>query len=669
MDDQSSLALACSALGGIELSPPLRRLILDRAQGNPLFVEEVARALSESGVIRLEVGENGERAWIIPHDASDIEVPTTLIGLIMSRIDRLETTGRRLLQVAAVIGIAFRSSALAHVYPYDDLNGTLDRQLRGLVQLMLLLFSLPDEYSFKHTLTQEVAYESLPFARRRKLHVRVGEEVEQRHAGDLAEHYGVLARHFEAGQVFDKAFAYLVKAGDRARDEFANEAALDYYRRVLKIAAEQDDPSPEVQSQVLDVVEAMGDVYLLVSRYAQAIEQFHQAIAHPLCSPRHHGDLLRKIAKAHEQQGQYDEALQYLAQGRWVLSRDEEDKRSAEMARIWDLAGWVHMRRGEMEMAVEDCERGLAILSGLARDEAVLRDEADLYKTLGAVYAFGQGNYSRAAEIYQRSTDLYRQAGDLPGLARSYSNLAHTAWGLGDLSEAGDYLQRSLEISQQIGDNHTLALLHNNLGAVSYRAGNVEQALDEYHAALSLRQRIGDSHGVAQTCSNVGEALVSLERYEEARPYLEQAATAFEAIQSEGELPEVYWLLAKVELAQASVTSALDYARHAQRIAAAAGNPEWQGIAERVLAQAWVQEGDLAQARLSFEASIASLSRSENQIELARSHYEFGLLLIEQAGQEKQAGDHLQQAADLFAAASAEKEAAQVHAALDRLDT
>ncbi|UCC65239.1 MAG: tetratricopeptide repeat protein, partial [Anaerolineae bacterium] len=486
---------------------------------------------------------------------------------------------------------------------------------------------------------------------------------------DLAEHYGVLARHFEAGQVFDKAFAYLVKAGDRARDEFANEAALDDYRRALEIAAGQPPSSPDIQAQVLDVLEAMGDVYLLVSRYPQAIEQFQQAIAHPLCSPRHHGDLMRKIAKAHEQQGQYDEALHYLAQGRRVLSDDDQDRYSAEMARICELSGWVHMRRGEMEMAIEECERGLAILSRLARDEAILRDEADLYKTLGAVYAFGQGNYSRAAEIYQRSTDMYRQAGDLPGLARSYSNLALTAWGLGDLAEAGDYLQRSLEISQQIGDNHTLALLHNNLGAVSYRAGNAEQALDEYRAALSLRQRIGDSHGVAQTCSNVGEALVSLERYEEARPYLEQAATAFEAIQSEGELPEVYWLLAKVELAQASVISALDYAGRAQRIAAATGNPEWQGIAERVLAQAWVQKGDLAQATLSFEASIASLGRSENQIELARSHYEFGLLLIEQVGQEKQARDHLRQAADLFAAAGAEKEAAQARAALDRLDT
>jgi class 3 adenylate cyclase/predicted ATPase len=668
MDDRTSLALARLALEGIEPSPSICRLILDRAQGNPLFVEEVARALSESGIIQLEVEEDGKGVWTIADDVSDMNVPTTLTGLIMSRIDRLETTNRRLLQVAAVIGVAFRSPVLAHVYPYGDLDGMLESRLTKLTQLDLMSFSPPNEYAFKHTLTQEVAYESLPFARRRELHVRVGEDIERSHAGDLAEHYGVLARHFDKGYVFDKAFVYLVQAGDQARDAFANEAAIDHYRRALEIAGEQLSSSSDVQSRVLGALEAMGDVYLLVGRYTRAIEQFQQAIAHAMCTARHSADLWRKVASAHEQQGQYDKALKYLARGRLVLSEDEQDERSAEMARICDLSGWVRMRRGEMEIAIEECEQGLAIVSGLARDETFLRDEANLYKTLGAIYV-GLGDYAQAASVYRRSTDLYWIAGDLPGLARSYNNLAVTCWGRGDLAETRDYLQHSLEISQKIGDNHMLALLHNNLGAVSYRVDDVEQALEEYHAALSLRRRIGDSHGVGQTCNNIGEALVNLERYDEARRYLEQAAAAFEAIQSEAELPEVYWLLAKVELAQKDVVSALEYAELARRTAATTGNPEFQGIAERVLAQCQAQMGNVVQARQSFEASIALLAKLENQTELARSHYALGLLLVKQAGQEELARDHLQRAVGLFAAAGAEKEAAQARAALVERET
>ncbi|HHH42221.1 MAG TPA: adenylate/guanylate cyclase domain-containing protein, partial [Chloroflexi bacterium] len=106
LDEEASLALARSVLDG-DLSPPLRRLILDRAQGNPLFVEEVARTLKESGALRREPGPEGRPRWTLAGEVTGVQVPTTLTGLIMGRLDRLETTNRRLLQVASVIGVAF----------------------------------------------------------------------------------------------------------------------------------------------------------------------------------------------------------------------------------------------------------------------------------------------------------------------------------------------------------------------------------------------------------------------------------------------------------------------------------------------------------------------------------------------------------------------------------
>lgn len=663
LDRETSLALAHSALGGHSLSPTLREWTLERTQGNPLFVEEVARTLIESGAIQLESDENEKPIWTITQDVTDITVPTTLTGLIMSRIDRLEVVNRLLLQVASVIGISFRTPVLVRTYPHPEPQSTLEARLATLTQMVILLFSPPEEYAFRHTLTQEVAYESLPFALRRELHVRVGQEIERSHASDLAEQYGVLAHHFERGQAFDKAFTYLVKAGDRARTEFANEAALDNYHRALDIAAKQHLTLPDVEAQTLNTLEAMGNVYQLIGRYAEAIERFQQAIAHPLCPPRHQGDLLRKIAKAYELQGQYDQALQYLAQGRQVLSESARSRQSAEMVRIYNLSGWVHMRRGAMEQAVEECKQGLALLAELPHDEELVRDKADLHNTLGTIYV-EQGNYSLAAKAYRRSTDLRQQTGDLPGLASCYNNLAYSCWGQGDLRGASEYLQRSLEISHEIGNNNALGFVYNNLGAVSYTLGDVEQALDYYHTALSLRQRIGDSYGVAQTYSNMGEALVSQQRYDEARQYLEQSAAVFETIQSENELAEVCWLLAKIDLARKNATSALDLARNARRIAISTGNLERQGIAERTLAQGHAQLGDMVQASKSFEASITLLRKSENQTELAYSHYEYGLLLVEQPGRETQAYAHLQQAADLFTAIGAEKEAAQAHAAL-----
>jgi tetratricopeptide (TPR) repeat protein len=320
-----------------------------------------------------------------------------------------------------------------------------------------------------------------------------------------------------------------------------------------------------------------------------------------------------------------------------------------------------------MDRAIKECEQGLAILDGLAHNAAVLRDEADLYNTLGAVY-IGQGDYSQADQVYQRSTDLRQQAGDLPGLARSYNNLAAICWGRGDLAGVSDYLQRSLEINHQIGDNYGLAFGYNNLGAVNFMRGDADQALDNYRTALSLRQRIGDNYGVAQTCSNVGEAYLSLGQYDAAHRYLEQSASVFETIQSEGELPEVYCLLAEVELAREEIISSLAYAERARRIAVVAGNLEWRGRAERAMARGQARSGDVNKAVQSFEASTESLREAENQAELARSHYELGSLLAATPGREAPAREHLRQAVDLFDAAGSQEDAERARAALAQLE-
>ena len=657
LDESASLNLARWVVGKGDLAPLVRRLVLDRAQGNPLYVEEITRTLRDSGAIYLE---QETLLWQLTSTTGLEQVPTSLAGLIIGRLDRLPSTDRRLLQVASVIGVTFQPDVLTRVYPYEDLPDDLHTCLDRLVAQGLINYVPPDRYTFRQTLTQEVAYGSLSFARRSDLHLRVGRDIERHYSGDLAEQYSLLARHFDQGGDLHKAFTYLVKAGDKARAEYANAAALDDYGRALEIATELD-----LEEQALDLLEATGDIHLLTSRYDQAIAHFERAAAHPVCSPRRRGDLLRKMAKAYELQGNYQQALAYLKRGRQVLSESEADLRSIEMASVCDLSGWVHMRLGEMERAVAECEQGLEILERLEPTEAVLRNKADVYNTLGAIYG-GQGKYRLAAQAYQHSMELREKANDFPGMASCYNNLAMTSWAQGNLSDARAFLERSLEVSRKIGNDYAVAFGHNNLGVVAYTIGDVEGALRHYHTALSLRQRIPDYYGVAQTSHNIGEVYLSLGQHDQARQYLTQAAEIFERIQSEAELPEVYSLLAELELVRDDVTAALDYAGRAQRIAQATDSLELQGIAERVLARCRVRAGQLDQAIQAFEESVRLLEASGHQIELARTHYEYGLLL----GQEGKASarEHLEKATRLFTEAGAEKEAAQADAALQGLE-
>ncbi len=597
MDQEPSLALARSILGrddtgtGAEIAPALAGFIVERAQGNPLFVEEIVRSLYESGGIHRQGAGEGQHVWDLAPGTAHAEVPTTLTGLFMSRLDRLGTTSRRLLQVAAVIGSTFRPTLLARVYPYDDLGGRLEEQMTVLAERDLLLFSPPDAFAFRHSLSQEVAYQSLSFARRRELHVRAGLDLEAQHAGDRAEHYDTLARHFERGQVYDRAFVYLVQAGHKAQAEFANAAALDNYRRALDIAGEQGPAVPDLEFQVLDTLEAVGDIYLLIGRYGEAVERLERAIGRPVGSARRRADLQRKVAKAHELQGDFDRALDYLDRARRLLLDDEADRHSAEMARVHSLSGWVHMRRGETEAAAEDCRQGLAILAGLPPSRELQRDEAELYNTLGGVYVDLQGDSVQASEMYQRSTDLRRQADDLPGLARAYNNLARAAWGQGKMAEVSRWLEESLEISRQIGNYYVQASVLNNLGIVAYNRDQPEQALTYYDQALTLRRRIGDQFGLAQTKSNVGESLLALERWTETRDVLEEAARTFIALDSESELIEVYHLHALADLGGGDLEAALDYVTRTEELAGRYDRPEWRERAAALQADILARRG------------------------------------------------------------------------------
>lgn len=215
-------------LAARDLPEALSRLVLDRAEGNPLFVEEIVRSLVESGAI---VREDGR--WRLKAPVDEIAVPDTLQGVLMARIDRLAEDTRRVLQLAAVIGRIFPARLLAAI---SDMDKDLERHLDTLQRLELIRerSRTPEiEYIFKHALIQETAYHSLLLQRRREIHRRIGECIEELFAGRLEEHYGLLAHHYSMAEEHERALHYLLAAGDQARLAYALEEALDFYRRAM----------------------------------------------------------------------------------------------------------------------------------------------------------------------------------------------------------------------------------------------------------------------------------------------------------------------------------------------------------------------------------------------------------------------------------------------------
>jgi len=177
-----------------------------------------------------------------------VDVPETIHDIIMARLDRLGDEGKRAVQLAAVIGRQFLVRLLARVsgMSQEPVDGLL-RELQSL-ELIYQQGLLPEPaYVFKHAVIQDVAYNSLLRERRRELHRSVAFALEELYPDRLAEHYEELAHHFSEGEEWAKAFAYLTRSGDRAREASANTTALDWYARALEAASRVVPPVSRVE--------------------------------------------------------------------------------------------------------------------------------------------------------------------------------------------------------------------------------------------------------------------------------------------------------------------------------------------------------------------------------------------------------------------------------------
>jgi ABC-type oligopeptide transport system substrate-binding subunit/class 3 adenylate cyclase len=211
------------------LPAELERRVLEDAEGNPFYLEELIGSLADAGALMRE-GDS----WRFDHEV-DIDLPSTVEKVILARIDRLNPECHRILTAAAVLGRRFGLPLLEGV---SGGNGDLRESLSELQRLDLLREGRrwpQPEYRFKHVLIQEAAYRTILSEDRSRLHRKAAEWLEERYVGHEDEVFGLLAHHWLAAADEDKAVAYLSRAGDKARQEYALDEAIGHYRELLPI--------------------------------------------------------------------------------------------------------------------------------------------------------------------------------------------------------------------------------------------------------------------------------------------------------------------------------------------------------------------------------------------------------------------------------------------------
>ena len=324
----------------------LVELVTARAEGNPFYIEEL---LNYIGGQQIDVGDASALAAI--------ELPDSLHSLVLSRVDTLSEAPRRTIKVASVVGRSFDVGTLVRVYPELGSEAEIGGQLRRLRTLDLVTPDRGDDsYLFKHAVTHEVTYESMPFSFRAMLHERVGADLEATAPDAIDLNLDLLAHHYWLSENAPKKREYLVRAGESAKANYANEAAIDYLERAAPLLEPAD--RWRVTREVGEVREVVGDWAAAESTYRDTLALAEETGDASAVAWTH-----TSLADLYRRRGELDEA------SRWVESARErfealEDK--VGLGRVLQLSGTIAAMHG-------DFVRGAAPARGEPRDQARAR--------------------------------------------------------------------------------------------------------------------------------------------------------------------------------------------------------------------------------------------------------------------------------------------------------
>jgi class 3 adenylate cyclase/tetratricopeptide (TPR) repeat protein len=632
-----SLSIVRGVLPTAGLGDPLARQILEKAEGNPFFLEELARAVGDRGV------------------GTGVPVPDTVHGVLMARIDRLAEAPKRLLQTASVLGREFSARLLAAIWRGP---GDLEPHLRELARLEFLFERAtgPEAaYAFKHALTQDVAEATLLPSRRRELHRAAAEALERLHAERLAELAPVLAHHYGEAEAWAPAALHAGRAAAAARAAFANREALARYDQAITAAERAGLPPAERQA----LHEGRGGVHTVLGDFEPARADYEAALAlaraegDALGEARALGalsalwgghrdyarglDLARQAVTAVERADDGPPAQRALGEARlgvglmeMNLARASAARRELEQAlalfrslgdaagegRVLDVLAMTVLEAGDLDAAIACYREALPRLAAAGDRQT----ETSCAANLGFALLY-RGHRAEGEPWIQRALESARTIG-----ARAHEAYVHVVVGelvepYGDWGRALRALDTGLAIARELGHREWTAVALATLGRIQRQCGDVAGARARHEEMLAIARELGTALWIADALGELGEDLVAAGATAEGARYLADAVTtAAEALKF---AMRPLLALAQLALRAGRPDEALAHARRVQALVPqfvhfAADARRAEGEALLAAGHAAEAEGRLRSAKAEAGAAGAAPAAWRAALALAR---------------------------------------------------
>ncbi|HET8567901.1 MAG TPA: adenylate/guanylate cyclase domain-containing protein [Candidatus Limnocylindria bacterium] len=564
-----------------DLPIALRDQIVRRAQGNPLYVEEIIRSVIEAGHVKRDEARGRWRAIGDPARIAT-GIPETIQAVILARVDRLGEPAKRVLKLAAVVGRSFRQSLLAAVAGPDvDVAARLAELERD--ELILVRRQGADpEWMFRHVLIQEAVYGSILRKQRREAHLDVAHAIERSFPERLEELVGALAYHYARADDPAKALEYLERAGDQAGRIAADREVVERYREAIA-AYEATGGADAVKLASLE--RKFGAALFSSGQHVEAVSSLASAAARlgaPLPSGR--GQMIRAIAR---------EALRQTVHlvAAWSLPKPtlEATPRLSELYEIHQLLGhidfygterlrltYVALRlinlaeragyapgivQASVGMGIGCDTLGLKWLAGRYQRRSVALAEATGdpivigFASFGLAYHLhGIGEWQRSLEHWQRGGDAFLRAGDLRQWGVSAGATALTLARLGDPTKLFEVGRREIELGEEGGDQVLPGWGKHLIGRALWATGDDRAAILALREAVTILRPVPDYPWTVRALGEIGICHLRLGEVDAAVPILEDACSLIDRYQVQG-----YCGYVRLALADA-------YLRNAERV-------------------------------------------------------------------------------------------------------
>jgi tetratricopeptide (TPR) repeat protein len=569
--------------GDHPLPPQVVSELVDRAGGNPLFLEALVLEARRAG--------------------SSAQLPESVEGLVTSQIDRLDPADRTVVRYAAVFGTLVEEAALNLLL--EEQNARVQAgALRRLAD-----FLERDRHGglrFRNALIRDVAYEGLPFRRRKALHDHVGQALEQA-AAEPASQCELLSLHFFHAGRHERAWRYSVLAGERASAKYAHGEAIEFFARAAQSAARGAEVD---RYEVARVYEQLADSRWLVGLTQEAADAYAAARAQLRGDPVRLAGIIEKEARIDQRRRKHSVALRRISTGLNRLSGVPGER--AGVARSLLARRYAHSRfsQGRIDEALH-----WANVAADEAEEAADKDAlAQAYEMLNFIYA--SSRRSEPLPYGRLALQAYVELGNLPRQGHCLNNLAMQEYTQGRWDESLSHLRRAADIFRRIGDTAAEANALFNQVELLVRQGRSEEAGAALPGVLRNARAVEDDELVglalreqARTAGQVGDLTTAM-------GLLDEAQALFTAL---GEPEEAR----TTEITRAELLLDAGSGTAAGRVLASvsdAGEPP-DATMSRLLGRSHLAEGRFAEARVVLEAGIEMAERDVNP-------YEEGLLLL-----------------------------------------